>query len=568
MTPNLERVQERRATLRYGVLLDSMTVPRWQALVLDELDRVPGVELVVVGSNLAGRARPSVSELWARRRLAWTVFNRTASRGATSLTPVDLTERLGGVHVVELPVNQQGSWQEFDADACGALRENRPDFLLRLGFGLIRGPILDVAPLGVWSFHHGDERAYRGGPPAFWELVEQADVTGVLLQRLNEQIDAGTPLGRAFFPTVPHSYRQNRDQAYLGAVQLPAQACRRVLAGDESFVHGAVSSSDAPVRRPPDVATLARFLPHHARAWIRRQVHGLTAADRWHVGVTPRPIETFLDHPSLDDVEWFPRPPGAERYVADPFGCAIADGSVVLVEDFNHRERHGRLSAYHLSETGAASEPTPVHEFEVHASYPYLLESEGDWWCIPETSAARNVVAHRFDPETLRLHDPVALLDDVALVDPTVFEWAGHWWLFGTDRDRGANTHLRAWWAPSLLGPWQPHAIDPLLIDVRSARGAGTPFVHDGRLYRPAQDCTGSYGEAVTLNLIEELDPQRFSERVVQVLHPDPAGPYPDGVHTLSSLGDRTLVDGTVRRFSLAAFRHELVARAARLISR
>jgi hypothetical protein len=81
-------------------------------------------------------------------------------------------------------------------------------------------------------------------------------------------------------------------------------------------------------------------------------------------------------------------------------------------------------------------------------------------------------------------------------------------------------------------------------LDIRSSRPAGTPFEHDGRLFRPAQDCAGSYGAAIVINEVTSLTPDRFSERPVARLTPEPRGPLPDGLHTLSAAGPRTLVDG------------------------
>ena len=46
------------------------------------------------------------------------------------------------------------------------------------------------------------------------------------------------------------------------------------------------------------------------------------------------------------------------------------------------------------------------------------------------------------------------------------------------------------------------------------------------------------------------MTPDEFEEEVVARLQPDPAGPCPDGMHTLSAVGDLTLVDGK---------RHELL---------
>ena len=87
-------------------------------------------------------------------------------------------------------------------------------------------------------------------------------------------------------------------------------------------------------------------------------------------------------------------------------------------------------------------------------------------------------------------------------LDPTIVEWAGRWWMFGTRRDRDPNAELWLWHAPSPLGPWTVHAANPVKIDVRSSRPAGTPFVLDGVLYRPAQDCSRGYGGAVVVNRV------------------------------------------------------------------
>ena len=86
---------------------------------------------------------------------------------------------------------------------------------------------------------------------------------------------------------------------------------------------------------------------------------------------------------------------------------------------------------------------------------------------------------------------------------------------------------------------------NPVRCDVRNARPAGPPFVHEGCLYRPAQDCSRSYGGAIVLNRIDVLTTEWFHETPMARIQPDPNGPYPDGTHTLSPLGPtQTLVDG------------------------
>ena len=68
---------------------------------------------------------------------------------------------------------------------------------------------------------------------------------------------------------------------------------------------------------------------------------------------------------------------------------------------------------------------------------------------------------------------------------------------------------------------------------------------------RPAQDCSRTYGGAITFNRIVRLTPTAFEEEVVGRLAPEADGPYPDGLHTISSAGGVTIIDGKVLRFVL-----------------
>ena len=94
---------------------------------------------------------------------------------------------------------------------------------------------------------------------------------------------------------------------------------------------------------------------------------------------------------------------------------------------------------------------------------------------------------------------------------------------------------------------WTAHEGNPVKTDSRSARPGGTPFVVDGVLYRPSQDCELSYGRQITINAVEELTEGTFIERPVRLLSPDRRSRYPAGFHTMAQVGARTLVDGNAR---------------------
>lgn len=62
------------------------------------------------------------------------------------------------------------------------------------GFGILKEPLLNVTPIGVLSYHHGDMRKYRGMPPALWELYNNEKEMGITVQILSPGLDSGIPI--------------------------------------------------------------------------------------------------------------------------------------------------------------------------------------------------------------------------------------------------------------------------------------------------------------------------------------------------------------------------------------
>jgi hypothetical protein len=100
-----------------------------------------------------------------------------------------------------------------------------------------------------------------------------------------------------------------------------------------------------------------------------------------------------------------------------------------------------------------------------------------------------------------------------------------------------------------LIGPWVPHAQNPILVDRRRARPGGA-FARIGtELILPVQDGTDGYGGGLGLSRIARLD-----ENVVELSDPTPITapgdfPYPK-IHTLNRAGRLEVIDGiaAVRR--------------------
>ena len=541
--------------LRLGVLAPGLRLARWQRRVLEHLQAGGDTELVAVVIDRspapAHDLRSRLHRLVGRRGL-WQLYNNMwVARRATALRRVDCDDILGGLPVIDVLPDRVGRYsQHFPTAALDALGPLDLDILLRFGFGILRGPVLSSARQGVWSFHHDDERVIRGGPPSFWEVADELPTTGVLLQRLTDALDAGIPLARATFRTVAYSYPRNRDRAALGAAVLPAKVARAVRFGQQSTAIEP-SATDAPLRRDPSNGAMLSFLARQSVRAVSSRFKGITRGQKWGIGLVEHGAFDSASR-AVDRVEWLP-PFRHNGYLADPFPV-VRDGRIaILAEEFDERRARGVISAVARDAGGGWRLHSGVICPGVHASYPCVFAVDGELYCAPETWQSGRVDAWRCTRFPDRWEHHATLLSGVALADPTIFQWSGQWWLLGVRKDRDSDTELWAWHAPGPFGTWTPHAANPLKIDVTSSRPAGTPFVRDGALFRPAQDGSQGYGAALSINRVDRLDEVGFSEQVVERVELL-AGPYPHGPHTFVARDGHVCIDG----FRLVTDRHRL----------
>ena len=294
---------------------------------------------------------------------------------------------------------------------------------------------------------------------------------------------------------------------------------------------------------------------------MRQRWQRLTQHEDWNIGVVTAPIHTFLGTDAPPEVKWFP-PNKRNLFRADPF-AVVRDGVThVFFEAFDYRINRGYIQHCTLGPDGTPGEVETVLDLPVHLSYPYLFRNGNRIYMLPETYQANEAALYTATDFPRGWEKTKTLIKDFPALDSTVFEFEGCWWLICTRYDDPDPFELHIWYADDLLGIWTPHSGNPVKRDVGSTRPAGTPFVHEGDLYRPAQDCSRAYGGAVVLNKVVKLTPTEFEEVPIARVEPDQKGPYRHGLHTLSSVGDFTLLDGAGRKCVPREMRRILTARA------
>lgn len=483
-------------------------MPRWMHRCIDALAAEPGVQLAAV-VRPSGAARRRASP--ARDPAEWVVSRRSAA-----LRRTDAPRQLDGLPVVPA------------VDAAGA-----PviDLLLDLpGSVPVAASPAWWPSHGVWRFGFGPEMLPDAGPAAAADLA--GGLPTAVVRLVAHTADGCTALLReSTIRTIGHSPAVHHDRLLLRAADLPALACRDLRAGRPS-----------PEARPAPAAPVRRYVAARLswRVAVNRAARalGFLRDDQWQIGVVDAPIGSFLRPDEVPTPRWLPEPP-RDAFHADPF--PFDDGRSVVFERYSLRDRRGILCTVDLA--GAPMVPRPLATPDHHIAYPFTFEHGGRTYCTPETAAADEVGLYTLGGDPVRLDKVATLVDGVAAVDPTVTFHGGRWWLLFTDGRGDPDADLHVWHAADLLGPWRPHRRNPVKMDVRSARPAGTPFVVDGVLHRPAMDNSRTYGGRVVINRVVELTPDRFEERPAAVVPPFP-GPFGRGIHTLAAAGPVTIVDG------------------------
>jgi len=267
----------------------------------------------------------------------------------------------------------------------------------------------------------------------------------------------------------------------------------------------------------------------------------------WNSGVVTGTPAQIARATVLPPVVWCEA--GRRRFFADPFGATIDGVPSAYCEEIDPDTSRGVIVRLAFID-GKLVPGERVLVEPYHLSYPYVFEHERQWYAIPESCQNGEVALYRLQNSGRDWRKQAVLISDLRAVDSTVFFHDGKYWLLCGINDDGPSHKLHVYLADALTGPWRPHPLNPVKVDLRSARPAGAPFMLDGALHRPAQDCTRKYGRRIAIVRVNAIDERRYDEETVAYVEP-PRGIYGRGVHTLSAMGGSTLVDGLRRDFSL-----------------
>lgn len=515
------------AKLRIGITVDSFVQPCWVRRSLEKTlaTGVASFEVIV-------EAPPKGSQSSLLYKLYKRMDRALFAADPDALEPVGVEDLIGSVRRVR-------------ADDQDKIKAADLDVLINLAPADLNIKLAHTAKHGVWFYAFGSS---ENDEPGFRELMTEGSVMVSSLRAVCPSTER--VIYQSFSPTLSRfSIGLNNNHCYWKSAAFLARALLELHQSQDST---AIAEPDKVATSHDKSLVPTNLMAGHALLKLAgraasRAMEKFSSVEQW-----------VLAYRFKDSKFRYLAPP-PDSFWADPFPVQANGRRYIFFEDFLNRDGKGHISVVEIDRDGIVNGPTAVLRMECHLSYPFVFEWRGEHYMIPETGSKNVVELYRSAsfPSDWRLEE--VLLEANHPLDATLIEIEGRWWMFVNVQEEGVTVNwdeLHLYYADSPHGPWKPHARNPVVSDVRSARPAGRLFWSNNALYRPAQDSSQRYGYATRINRINRITPSEYSETEVATILPN-WDKHIIGVHTWNTCDEVLAIDCLVKR-SRSATDHEL----------
>jgi hypothetical protein len=229
-----------------------------------------------------------------------------------------------------------------------------------------------------------------------------------------------------------------------------------------------------------------------------------------------------------------------DRWFADPFILDLTDNEIiVLAEEWYDPIQRGRISKLTIDkQTFELLNLKIMIETDYHLSFPAIDRKPDGIYIHPESCAINKLESYKYNPETDSFYK-VGTLSELPLTDSVCNDYFGQNLMFSTKLPDANGKELGIYYWDSSNNRYALK--EYYRFDENISRMAGNFFKYQGKIYRPAQVCIKSYGDAVS---VQEVTTEKggFSfKEIRRVYSPNPKLDL--GFHTFNTYNDIIVVD-------------------------
>ena len=229
-----------------------------------------------------------------------------------------------------------------------------------------------------------------------------------------------------------------------------------------------------------------------------------------------------------------------DRWFADPFILDVTDDEfVVLVEEWYDPIQRGRISKLIVDRNTYELKSLKVMIDEgFHMSFPAITRKPDGIYIQPECGATHILVEYKYNEEQDHF-EKINVICDLPLTDSVRNTLFNEDLMFSTKLPDANGKELGIYYWNKSQSRYQIK--DYYHFQENLSRMAGNFFICNGKIYRPAQVCIESYGDAVSIQEVTHNN-EKWIFRELRRIY----SPHPDmdlGFHTFNVYNGIIVVD-------------------------
>ena len=520
---------------------DIIRLESWQFRIVKHILNSPNLNLSLIIENKNGKKQRSNLFFKMQEKIEKRLFkiksNQKFDNIISSLILID--------KITIKPV-QNKYFDSFEEEYIKKISSYNIDLIVKFGFNNLSGDILSVAKLGIWSINFSNyslDKSYFAG---FWNIVNKtATVKVKLLRHSKEKLEL---VDCANFNTS-WIFTKLRVEIQEGVVPLFIKNIE--LLNQNIISYKDFNKQHISYKAPSTVDTLKYLFMFYFNLFKRlyKRVDSTISGSRFDCWRLFLGKDNFFeqDFKNIKPLE-LPK----NEFWADPFVCEYKNENYIFFENYNYTTKLGKISCGKIADEKIVN-VTDVLVKDYHLSYPFIFKENSEIFMIPETSENRRLEIYKCVefPNSWELYSTA--FEGEILFDTTLYkDNDNQLWLFTNKQshpDAPVDSELYIYKIDSLkLNKIESHKLNPVMINAEVARGGGSIFRKNDKLYRPSQcNIDGIYGKYLNINEIIELNLNEYKEKRIKTIKPD-FQPNLISIHHLDQKSGIFVIDAAYRR--------------------
>ncbi|MDN5203136.1 hypothetical protein QQ008_17230 [Fulvivirgaceae bacterium BMA10] len=533
-----------KSKVSVGLLMDSFAVPAWVFLMLEKIrdSDHSSISLIVLNeqkhtksTNLSDSFLMKIYRKLERLKVG-KIPNHLSIKNAENL--------LG--QIPSLKINAAGNKKQtsLSAEDIQKIKAYNIDVFIQVGFSSI-GREFPTTKFGIWALQHGVATANGFNFPGFWEVLKGHPFFTSRLVNLRSENDQSEILYTSNSLVNIFSIYQTASIACWKSASFIPRKLKGIAEGKINDVKDVKTEFDNRIYKEPNQIDLVRLIIDFSFKFIKEKIVNRFIRQQW-------TLLYKINNQSGAPENYKIITPPKNRFWADPFILERNNQYYVFIEESKMgSEKKGYLSYLTFDKQGNHSKPQKIIEQPYHMSYPFLLEWQNELYMIPESNKDKNIQLYKCKQFPNEWEFQYNLMEDLEAVDTTLFFHNNLWWMFTNIKENEGGSlwdELFLFYADNPLSKnWIPHPQNPIVSDVTRSRPAGEIFNRDGKIIRPAQNCSFRYGYGLKFLEITKLSTSEYEEREISSIEPD-WNPSINAVHTFNRAGDFSIMDAVLKR--------------------